>query len=98
MNRNPTDSLNRPIDSQLLRNRVLREKNAYDDTEVWHSSDTVHRRFHHLFECPNTMRGERHFDNSLAQLCKDATVLDYGCLDGFLVPKYFSLGARRVIG
>jgi SAM-dependent methyltransferase len=98
MNSKLTDTIDGSIESQLLRKRVLREKIAYDNTGIWQSSDEIHRLFHHVFECPNTMRGESHFDNNLAQLCNNATVLDYGCLDGCLAPKYVSLGAGRVIG
>jgi len=34
----------------------------------------------------------------LTTICKDATILDYGCFDGRLAPKYKSLGAKKIIG
>ena len=83
---------------ELLQHRVAREKAAYDEGNVWEESHKIQQRFHHVFECRNTRYGEAFFEEKLSECCQDKTVLDYGCLDGGLAPKYKRLGARKVIG
>ena len=78
--------------------RPSRERIAFDTTDVWENTRRLHRRFSHVFESPNTMRGERALDAWLARVCPNATILEYGCSDGRNVPAYRTLGARRVIG
>lgn len=78
--------------------RITREKNSYDEGNVWDESHKIHLRFHHLFSCPNTLYGESFFESKLAELCKGQKVLDYGCSDGGLAAKCRSLGAARIVG
>jgi ubiquinone/menaquinone biosynthesis C-methylase UbiE len=81
-----------------IEERVGREKAAYDEGNVWEESHKIQQRFHHVFESPNTQYGEQFFEAKLAEYCEGNTVLDYGCLDGDLAPKYRGLGARKIIG
>jgi ubiquinone/menaquinone biosynthesis C-methylase UbiE len=78
--------------------RVLREKTASDSSDVYAESSKLHRRFIHVFESPNTRRGEAFFESKLKMCCNGAEVLDYGCLDGVLAPMYKSYGAKKITG
>ncbi len=78
--------------------RVARERAAYDEGNVWEESHKIQQRFHHVFESPNTRYGENFFEAKLAECCQGSAVLDYGCLDGALTPKYQALGARKIVG
>jgi len=78
--------------------RADRERLAFDTTDVWENTRRLHRRFSHVFESPNTMRGEHALEHWLTQSCLDATVLEYGCSDGRNAPMYRRFGAKRVIG
>jgi SAM-dependent methyltransferase len=82
----------------VTRLRAEREKTAFDTTNVSDNIRRLHRRFSHVFESPNTLYGERESDVRLAALCRDATVLDYGCSNGWAVPQFREWGARRIIG
>jgi SAM-dependent methyltransferase len=78
--------------------RAERERIAFDTTDVWENTRRLHRRFSHVFESPNTLRGEHALQHWLSEACKGATVLEYGCSDGGNAPMYRQLGAKRVIG
>jgi SAM-dependent methyltransferase len=78
--------------------RSERERTAFDTTDVWENTRKLHRRFSHVFESPNTMRGEQAFEKWLVTNCPGATVLEYGCSDGGNAPMYRKLGAKRIIG
>lgn len=78
--------------------RAERERIAFDTTDVWENTRRLHRRFSHVFESPNTLRGEHALQQWLTAACKDATVLEYGCSDGGNALMYRQLGAKRVIG
>lgn len=78
--------------------RSERERTAFDTTDVWENTRKLHRRFSHVFESPNTMRGEHALQEWLVKSCRGATVLEYGCSDGENAPMYRRLGAKRVIG
>jgi ubiquinone/menaquinone biosynthesis C-methylase UbiE len=85
----------------LEKNRQLRsdrEKIAFDTTDVWENTLKLHRRFSHVFESPNTMRGELALQEWMTKVCPGATILEYGCGDGRDVPALRSLGATRVVG
>ena len=82
----------------LIDERAAREKAAFDASEVLENSARLQQRFYHVRESRNTLYGERFFEDTLAVICKDAVVLDYGCFDGRLAPKYKNLGAKRIIG
>ncbi len=81
-----------------MQDRINREKAAYDEGGVWEASHRIQRKFYHLFDCRNTRRAENFFQEKLSANCRGRIVLDYGCLDGGLTPKYRALGASRVIG
>ncbi|MFZ1137188.1 MAG: class I SAM-dependent methyltransferase [Candidatus Korobacteraceae bacterium] len=78
--------------------RAERERIAFDTTDVWENTRRLHRRFSHVFESPNTLRGEHALQAWLTAKCRDATVLEYGCADGGNAIMYRRLGAKRVIG
>ena len=78
--------------------RPAREQIAFDTTDVWENTRRLHRRFSHVFDSPNTLRGEQALQDWLSNICRDATVLEYGCSDGKNAPLYRRLGAKRVIG
>jgi SAM-dependent methyltransferase len=84
--------------SDEARARSERERAAFDTTDVWENTRRLHRRFSHVFESPNTLRGEQMLQQWLAERCPGATVLEYGCSDGRNAPLYRRLGARRVLG
>ena len=82
----------------LVDQRAAREKEAFDTTGVLESSMRLQQRFYHVKESRNTLYGESFFEDTLTTICKDATILGYGCFDGRLAPKYKNLGAKRIIG
>ena len=78
--------------------RVSREKAAYDEGDVWAENDRLHRRFHHVFECPDTLFGEHYYERMVALGAETGTVLDYGCYDGEQTEKLLMLKPQKVIG
>jgi 2-polyprenyl-3-methyl-5-hydroxy-6-metoxy-1,4-benzoquinol methylase len=77
--------------------RVEREQHAYDEASLWERSHRHHQRFQHVFDCPNTMRYERIFEQAL----RDAAgkrVLEIGCGDGSTAAKAAGFGASYVLG
>ena len=78
--------------------RVRREQRSYDSGSVFEKSATMQVRFKHVFASKNTRYGHEYFDENVRSLCRDAVVLDYGCLNGDAVPRYRQHGARRIIG
>jgi SAM-dependent methyltransferase len=78
--------------------RSTREQQEYDEGTVHAESDRLHRRFAHVFSCPNTQRGERFFAQVLAESVPGARVLDYGCYDGWMYPALSALGPASVTG
>jgi ubiquinone/menaquinone biosynthesis C-methylase UbiE len=83
---------------QELIERVAREKAAYDGGTVHKESAALQARFIHVFRCPNSMRGERFFAESVADYAKDKDILDYGCYDGWMVPRYHEMKPRSITG
>ena len=79
-------------------NKIIREQKAYDEGNVWVNSMKLRNRFHHVFECKNTLKSEMWFRKKTANLCQNKIVLDYGCLRGGEVPFYINQGASKVIG
>lgn len=78
--------------------RAAREQAAYNRGDVWQEANRLQTKFYHVFESPNTLYGEQLFEGTLQRFCPGATVLDYGCFDGILTPKYVDLGAEKIIG
>ncbi|MCX6349103.1 MAG: methyltransferase domain-containing protein [Candidatus Aureabacteria bacterium] len=52
----------------------------------------------HVFQCPNTLRHERSFDELTARYAAGKTALDVGCGVGHSSKKLISHGARYVRG
>jgi SAM-dependent methyltransferase len=78
--------------------RVEREKTTMETTNIEYHATSLHQRFSHVHSAPNTLYGEQGLEVRLARLCQDATVLDYGCSDGWVIPQFRKWGARRIIG
>jgi len=78
--------------------RIKREKQAYDSGKVWENNDRLHRRFRHVFECPNTLRGEKFLEDLVARVVPGSDVLDYGCYDGWMTPVYARANPRGIVG
>lgn len=85
-------------DQVQLNERVAREKAAYDGGSVYHESSVLHSRFNHVFRCPNSLRAERFLDETVARCARDRDLLDYGCLDGGMVPRYRAMNPRSITG
>lgn len=83
---------------EKLGDRVARERAAYDDGEVHKESCALQSRFLHVFTCPNSQRGERYLDQAIARYAKDKDVLDYGCYDGWMTPRYRAIGPSSITG
>jgi hypothetical protein len=81
---------------EKLGDRVAREKAAYDDGEVHKESRALQSRFLHVFTCPNSQRGESFLDQTIAMYPKDKDVLDYGCYDGWMTPRYCAIGPSQI--
>lgn len=78
--------------------RVERERAAYDAGDVWAHSNRWHRRFPHVFSCPNTKRHERLLEDLLRSATKGKRVLELGCGDGENAARLLSFGAEYVCG
>ena len=78
--------------------RTGRERAAYDGGVVVAENRRLQARFHHVFSCPNSLGAERYFDDQLACFAQGADLLDYGCYDGGMLPRYLALGPRSVTG
>jgi ubiquinone/menaquinone biosynthesis C-methylase UbiE len=81
-----------------LGDRIAREKAAYDDGEVHKASSALQSRFLHVFTCPNSQKGERYLDQTIAQYARDRDLLDYGCYDGWMTPRYLTIGPSSITG
>ena len=81
-----------------LSDRSERERNAYDDGEVWEQSHKWHVRAGHVFQCPNTLKHEALFDRIVSQQAKGKRALDLGCGPGISSQKLLSFGAAFVLG
>jgi SAM-dependent methyltransferase len=87
-----------PYPSPVVQERSAREKLEYDVGTVHAQSEQLHRRFAHVFTCPNTMRGERFFERVIAASVGNARVLDYGCYDGWMFPALAAHRPSEVVG
>jgi len=81
-----------------LAQRVAREKAAYDGGSVHKESSALQARFFHVFSCPNSLRGEQYLDQMVAHYGKDKDILDYGCYNGWMTPRYRKLGPNTITG
>jgi ubiquinone/menaquinone biosynthesis C-methylase UbiE len=84
--------------SPRLDDRVAREKAAYDHGSVYAESQALQSRFHHVFSCPGSRRAEQFFGQTVARLAAGQDMLDYGCYDGKMMPRYLSMKPRSITG
>jgi SAM-dependent methyltransferase len=66
-----------PLTNEAARGE--RERRAYDEDGVFESSAAWMQRVIHVFEGPNTRRGEALFTAALAEAARGVRVLDVGC-------------------
>lgn len=78
--------------------RARREREAYDEHGVDEAMSTWHGRFPLVFQCPNTRRGEKRFDDLTRAAVSGRRVLDMGCGDGASSVRLLELGASHVLG
>jgi SAM-dependent methyltransferase len=78
--------------------RVAREKAAYDGGTVHRENSALQTRFNHVFKCPNSLRGEQYLDQAVARYAKNKDILDYGCYDGWMIPRYQKMTPSSICG
>jgi SAM-dependent methyltransferase len=85
-----------------LAERVAREKAAYDNGTVAGTvpaeSLKLQSRFFHVFECPNSARSERYLDEVTTRYAKGKDMLDYGCYNGWMLPRFLQMGPASITG
>jgi 2-polyprenyl-3-methyl-5-hydroxy-6-metoxy-1,4-benzoquinol methylase len=65
-----------------LNSRSEREQAASDESDIYQQWSKLHNRWLHIFECPNTKRGERQLADLLRQAVQGKRVLEIGCGSG----------------
>ena len=78
--------------------RAQREREAYDEQRVWERCHQTHMRFRHVFECPNSRRGDQLYDDLLRRAVPGKRVLELGCAEGTRSRTVASFGAAYVLG
>jgi 2-polyprenyl-3-methyl-5-hydroxy-6-metoxy-1,4-benzoquinol methylase len=78
--------------------RTRREREAYDEHGVDEANSAWHSRFPHVFQSPNTRRGEERFDALTRAAVAGRRVLDMGCGKGRSSARLLDLGAAHVLG
>jgi SAM-dependent methyltransferase len=82
----------------LLDGRCARERAAYDGGSVVAGSCALQARFRHVFACPNSLQAEEYLDRQVARLARGRDLLDYGCYDGGMAPRYLNMQPRSLTG
>lgn len=82
----------------MTADRVARERAAYDEGQVWQINDSWHRRFPHVFECPNTAKHEKLFRELVASRIPKANVLEIGCGFGDIAESLLRLNPASYLG
>jgi 2-polyprenyl-3-methyl-5-hydroxy-6-metoxy-1,4-benzoquinol methylase len=80
------------------RERAEREREAYDERNVAEVNVAWHSRFPHVFDSPNTRRGQARFDALTREAVSGRNVLDMGCGKGRNSERLLGLGAAHVLG
>ena len=80
------------------RERAEREREAYDEHDVDGAMHSWHGRFPHVFQSPNTRRGEDRFDALTRAAVTGRQVLDMGCGEGRSSERLLEMGAAHVLG
>lgn len=78
--------------------RAARERAAYDGGGVVAKSCALQARFNHVFTCPNSVRAEAYLDAQVARRAAGGDLLDYGCYDGGMLPRYRAMQPRSITG
>jgi len=78
--------------------RAERERQAYDEHQVFERSHAWHVRFRHVFESPNTLAHERLFAERVRGGSAGKRVLEIGCGDGAQARELAAEGAAYVYG
>jgi 2-polyprenyl-3-methyl-5-hydroxy-6-metoxy-1,4-benzoquinol methylase len=78
--------------------RAEKEKKAYDEDNVWEHSNRWHMKFRHVLQSPNTIRGERLFQELIKRNVAGKKILDIGCGGGESSRQLLSSGAKFVYG
>jgi 2-polyprenyl-3-methyl-5-hydroxy-6-metoxy-1,4-benzoquinol methylase len=78
--------------------RAERERHAYDEGALWERSHRAHMRFPHVFESPNTRRGDRLYERLLRDAVPGKRVLELGCAEGSQSRAVLAFGAAYVLG
>ncbi|TMI75292.1 MAG: class I SAM-dependent methyltransferase [Bacillati bacterium ANGP1] len=81
-----------------LRDRVNREKAAYDVGDVWEKCHRLHSRFWHVSWCPNSLFGEACFWQIVDGNVPGRIVLDCGCYNGTITEELLSRHPQKVVG
>src|SRR5262245_4049669 len=78
--------------------RVRRERESYDEGEVFVESARLHARFEHVFTGANSRAAEHHFADLVRQQASRRRVLSYGCVRGdMLMPAVIAARPRRLL-
>jgi 2-polyprenyl-3-methyl-5-hydroxy-6-metoxy-1,4-benzoquinol methylase len=78
--------------------RAERERQAYDEKDVGPLNGSWHDLFHHVFECPNTLKHLALLDSLLDSHAIGKRVLEIGCSSGEISRRLIHAGASYVHG
>lgn len=78
--------------------RAENERRSYNAGAVMRASVALHRRFEHVFTCPNALHGEQYWREEVARAVPGRDVLEIGCFDGARLAEYARLAPRRLVG
>jgi SAM-dependent methyltransferase len=81
-----------------IEQRVANENAAHEKGDVYTNSERLHRRFEHVFTCPNTLRLEQFFVDAVGRYGPGQDILNFGCGPGEGTALYCGSGARKVVG
>ena len=78
--------------------RVRRERESYDEGEVFVESARLHARFEHVFTGANSRAAERHFAHLVREQAASRRVLSYGGVRGdMLMPAVLAARPQRLL-
>ena len=84
--------------SRVRDDRVRRERESYDEGEVFVESARLHARFEHVFTGANSRAAERHFAHLVREQAASRRVLSYGCVRGdMLMPAVLAARPQRLL-
>jgi ubiquinone/menaquinone biosynthesis C-methylase UbiE len=84
--------------ARRLASRVARERHSYDEDSVYQESAKIHKRFQHVFSCPNTRFCEQFMQDRIREHVPGGTVLDYGCGNGWNSVRLLTLRPEQLVG